>query len=117
MKYYSAFLIRRIWRRMEFKDFKIGEVFYTGPEADLVWMVTDIGTKFVIAYKVEESTKNEPADLQNNEVFYEYDFGGCTSLFSKSIAKGMADIEAGRTIANADAKDIIRGLKSMWKKN
>jgi hypothetical protein len=60
---------------MKLKDFKIGKTFYT---ASGEWMTVDVGTRTVIAYNISKQPDRATEwDLQDNEVFYEYDFGGC----------------------------------------
>ena len=61
---------------MKLEDFKIGDKFYTATGA---WIVSDIGTRTVVAYNAStQPDKGACWDLQDNIVFYEYDFGGCS---------------------------------------
>jgi hypothetical protein len=64
---------------MVFKDFKIGDHFWT---ASGRWLCTDLGTRCVVAYLVSYKdlfkASNDSWDLQENIVFYPYDFGGCS---------------------------------------
>lgn len=85
---------------MKINEFKIGESFFTGSGE---WTCTDIGTRSILAVKVGKSItlisfvydvdtrdskegqhtmtwdviKTNPFLLGENEVFEEFDFGGC----------------------------------------
>jgi len=61
---------------MKYKDFVIGKCFYT---ATGKWLCTDIGTRTVIAIKStkDKDWMNGPPYAVVEEVFNEYDFGGC----------------------------------------
>lgn len=56
---------------MELKDFKIGKRFYT---ATGKWIVADVGTRTMVARRDAERIWDDA----NNEIFYWYDFKGCT---------------------------------------
>lgn len=60
---------------MQLKDFKIGDKFYTAAGE---WTVTDVGTRTVVAYNSSELGNLQSWDIQDDVVFYEYDFGGCS---------------------------------------
>jgi hypothetical protein len=60
---------------MELSDFMVGESFYT---ASGTWIIADVGTRWVIAFKVKPFQKNVADDERDNIVFYEYDFAGCS---------------------------------------
>lgn len=62
---------------MEHADFKIGVEFFTATGR---WRVTDVGTRTVIAIKLDQSDPrnyNGPPYSIVESVFDEYDFGGC----------------------------------------
>ena len=59
-------------------DFQVGLEFYTGGGK---WRCTDIGTRVIIAIKLDqtdESWCNGPPYAVAESVFDEYDFGGCS---------------------------------------
>lgn len=72
---------------MKKEDFYIGLEFYT---ATGKWLCTDIGTRVIVAIKIETGPKakkgsswyNGPPYTVAEHVFDEYDFAGC-SLTSK----------------------------------
>ena len=68
---------------MELKDFKIERCFYT---ATGKWVVTDVGTRTMVARRVTERIWDDA----NNEVFYWYDFNGCTPRPQRLKAKKIA---------------------------
>lgn len=63
---------------MKHADFKLGDTFET---ATGKWRVTDIGTRTIIAIKLDhpedESWYNGPPYAVKETVFDENDFGGC----------------------------------------
>ncbi len=62
---------------MEHSDFRIGMEFLTGAGR---WRVTDIGTRTIIAIKLDQSDPSNydgPPYAVVETVFDEYDFGGC----------------------------------------
>lgn len=56
-------------------EFKIGEHFYT---ASGEWICTDIGSRTIIAYNIDDVNPHDEWDMQNNIVFYEYEFMACS---------------------------------------
>lgn len=64
---------------MTHEQFFVGLIFYTATGA---WQVTDKGGRTVIAVHIEELQENEtlgsPPYCYDEEVFDEYDFGGCS---------------------------------------
>jgi len=62
---------------MKKEDFQIGCEFYTGSGK---WRCTDIGTRVIIAVKLDkkdESFYSGPPYALEEQIFDEYDFGGC----------------------------------------
>lgn len=64
---------------MEHADFRIGMEFLTAKGR---WRVTDIGTRTVIAIKLDPLNYNGPPYSIVESVFDEYDFGGCAPVES-----------------------------------
>lgn len=63
---------------MKFEDFEIGTVFQTDAGR---WLTTDKTSRWIIAFNIDTCERvTAPFDEQNNIIFYEYDFGGCTKL-------------------------------------
>ena len=63
---------------MKLQDFTIGSVFFTGSGK---WKVTDIGSRTVIAIKLDKddsSWYNGPPYAVAESVFDEYDIEGCS---------------------------------------
>ena len=63
---------------MVFADFHIGCVFFTATGA---WQVTDVGTRVVVAIRLEDcpdGVAHGPPYSVQELVFDEYDFSGCT---------------------------------------
>jgi hypothetical protein len=65
---------------MKLTDFKIGQSFWTTTGE---WRCTDIGTRVVVAIHIGKMERQDPTWLNGppyaiaEEVFDEYDFGGC----------------------------------------
>jgi len=61
---------------MDMVDFKIGGYFYTATGR---WKVVDIGTKVVVAFRVDniDDPDKYDWDFQNHVVFCPFDLGGC----------------------------------------
>ena len=66
---------------MNREDFVIGEEFYT---ATGKWRCTDIGTRVIVAVRVDMP------DLE--EVFNEFDIGGCSKEPFRNKAKQLDDL-------------------------
>ena len=69
---------------MNYKDFKIGNDFYTHTGK---WYCTDIGTRVIIAISLNQKDKknyNGPPYSVQEIIFDEYDFEGC---FTQEITK------------------------------
>jgi hypothetical protein len=79
---------------MDFKEFKIGQHFYTACGG---WIVTDIGTRTVVARRSYE----RHWDDASNEVFCWYDFGGCSRKPQKGVKKALPNDKVNRAVARA----------------
>lgn len=79
---------------MDFKDFKIGLHFYTTVGR---WIVTDVGTRIVVARRAHESHWDDA----NNVVFCWYDFGGCTRKPQRGLKKASVNNKINWTVARA----------------
>ncbi len=64
---------------MKHIDFRIGTEFYTGAGK---WRCTDVGTRVIVAIRIDDQVPRNlvgpPYSVAEN-VFDEYDFGGCSA--------------------------------------
>jgi hypothetical protein len=92
---------------MEFKDFKIGSAFYTDTGK---WICVDKGSRTIIAHPFKKGSYNKTIwDLQDNIVFYPYDWSGCHKRKTwKESDLDRAPGYAKAMISLAEAKKIIK---------